>query len=1336
MKKGLLIAGISALLVFSCRSPESSIPVEGMRISPESITLQPLETAQLTAEVLPENAGNTDYGWISNDPEVVTVNLNGLVTAYKVGTTEVTAISAEGVFKAVCTVTVESASEPEPETIPITGISLNNSYQALEENTTFQLTAICVPENATNKDVEWVSNNPEAVSVDQFGLVTALQPLKTVIITVNTLDGTISDSCTISTFRSSNPIPATSLTLNSLSLSLLPGESELLTAVLSPSNTTNTAIIWLSLSPGIASVDENGRVTAVSPGEVMIYAKSTTIGVSANCQVTVLQDNPVQGISIQSSAVVMDGEFVTLPVYIDGFNAGYTQYNVSSSSISVAGCSVIYDGVRIIANSPGEVDFTVTTIDNGDSAVCRITVLPTPVTGVVLEESEKSVNIGAYFYLSASVEPSYASNPALSWTSSAPDVASVDSYGLVIPKAVGEAVIAAVSVDGGLTAACTVTVSSVPVTGIQLSQDSITLSHWETVPLGVTILPSNASYDTPVCSSDNEDSVRVSVNSLGEISIYGRLPGSAEITVTNIEGNYSAVCTVTVEPVAVTAVELSSEYLELIKGETASLTVAVSPFNASDKSYEWLSDNESIARGFASGSIFTYNGGTTFVTVRSISNPDVTASCTVTVTVPVSGVSIEDLSLPLGTPGSPTVTVFPVDATDKAVTYSIANPSIASVAEDGTVTAVMEGTTDLTVTTVDGEFTAVCTIESGRPDITPVSSYASNLAGGKSFGVPGDFIDITTTIFNGGTCRALETEVDLAYYLSDDPEVTTGDYFLANAVTTINIQTGGTQNITRTVTVPELTPGIYYIGCAVDTNNEISEMDETNNTAASGVAALFTLVDDTTPNSSGAFKILNSWGIGGWENVDDGHFWIDYESAKSLEMEITYYHNNFGESYEPSILAVFEVEHLNRGDCRLSFGLGDPSAPLMEKRFQDQSFSAGEVTANPFPDNKMALDISEFAPYINDHDLFLRINNLDSSTGELLSFNAEFYSDFDLPAFKILNSAVGSFPAESESIYTIPSKNSLTVEEEASLKTAVLSSFTALVLNEETPGVEELEEDKRAFGIYEEGRNYNIIVDGKYGTGLAPLTQEQWESMVKLRGTSTTLMRGLLPDEVDNSDTIWFPPVGSQGDEGSCASFSVGYYIQTYTEARERNWDLSSIGWTSVYPGQPDSSQDKIMSPEFIYHQINRGEDNGSSIVAAANFVTRIGGSTWADTPYVATINEDDVTSWPSEAAFRNSGLYRGSEAMNTGEYNYNSAGYFQLKTDEDIQLLKTLLASGYCVSVAVAAGGSGYANTYTAMDGNDVLAGYTGGPLDENHANTIVGYKEGASWDSANPEN
>jgi uncharacterized repeat protein (TIGR02543 family) len=137
------------------------------------------------------------------------------------------------------------------------------------------------------------------------------------------------------------------------------------------------------------------------------------------------------------------------------------------------------------------------------------------------------------------------------------------------------------------------------------------------------------------------------------------------------------------------------------------------PSNATNKAVKWKSDNESVAT-VTNGLVTAKAVGNTNITVTT-EDGGFTATCTVTVTVPVTGVTLNKtmLELDVGDTGTLITTVLPSNATNKNVSWSSSNTAVATVSVSGlhgTVTAVSAGTAGITVTTEDGGFTATCTV--------------------------------------------------------------------------------------------------------------------------------------------------------------------------------------------------------------------------------------------------------------------------------------------------------------------------------------------------------------------------------------------------------------------------------------------------------------------------------------------------------------------------------------------------------------------------------------------------------------------------------------------------
>ena len=154
---------------------------------------------------------------------------------------------------------------------------------------------------------------------------------------------------------------------------------------------------------------------------------------------------------------------------------------------------------------------------------------------------------------------------------------------------------------------------------------------------------------------------------------------------------------------------LSTQDLELFVGDKEKITATVLPENTTDKTVTWTSDNETIAAVSADGTVTAVSVGIANITATC---GDATATCKVTVNpVSASGITLsaQDMILLVGQTDKLTATVLPENTTDKTVTWTSDNETIAAVSADGTVTAVAVGKSTITATTTNG-LKAICKI--------------------------------------------------------------------------------------------------------------------------------------------------------------------------------------------------------------------------------------------------------------------------------------------------------------------------------------------------------------------------------------------------------------------------------------------------------------------------------------------------------------------------------------------------------------------------------------------------------------------------------------------------
>lgn len=195
--------------------------------------------------------------------------------------------------------------EPTPVEVKANKITLNKENVTLTAlNQTFSLSATVTPENAEEKAVGWNSNNMSVVTVDKDGKITAVGKGSAEVFCFLKSNGEVFAKCSVTVqIPDTKPEPTkpepkptepevvkvSSITLNpDISLKIKEGNSSKITATVVPSNATNSSVKWVSSSPDVATVDDNGNVTALKAGSTMITCTAVDgSGVSATCPVTV-----------------------------------------------------------------------------------------------------------------------------------------------------------------------------------------------------------------------------------------------------------------------------------------------------------------------------------------------------------------------------------------------------------------------------------------------------------------------------------------------------------------------------------------------------------------------------------------------------------------------------------------------------------------------------------------------------------------------------------------------------------------------------------------------------------------------------------------------------------------------------------------------------------------------------------------------------------------------------------------------------------------------------------------------------------------------------------------
>ncbi len=588
------------------------------------------------------------------------------------------------------------------QTVPpveATGVTLDKTTATIEVGETLELTATVEPAGAEGT-VEWISSN-NAIATVSHGKVTGVSAG---IVEITAQAGSKSATCTVTVKEKDTeepeepPVEVTGITLDKTSVSVEVGGTMKLTAKIEP-EAAETEVKWSSSDETVATVND-GVVTGVKAGTAKITA--TAGDKSAVCTVTVKEKDteepeepPVEvtGITLdKTSASVEVGGTMKLTAKVEP-EAAETEVKWSSSDETVA---TVNDGV-VTGVKAGTAKITATAGDK--SAVCTVTVKekdteepeepPVEVTGITLDKTSASVEVGGTMKLTAKVEPE-AAETEVKWNSSDETVATVND-GVVTGVKAGTAIITATV--GDKSAECNITVTdaplvTVPVTKITLNKTSATVAKGKTLKLTATVLPANATNKNVTWKSSSPSVATVTKTG----TVKGIKAGTATITAT--AGDKKATC-----KVKVGTVTLNYKSLTMKKGTS---TNGLTAKYKNDAYKSWKSSNSKVVK------VIIKKGKVTLkalkkgsATIKVTTKSGATASCKVKVQtkdVKTKKLALNKKNATIKVKKSLTLklTRTPITASDK-VTWQSSNKKVATVNKSGKVTAKKTGKATITV---------------------------------------------------------------------------------------------------------------------------------------------------------------------------------------------------------------------------------------------------------------------------------------------------------------------------------------------------------------------------------------------------------------------------------------------------------------------------------------------------------------------------------------------------------------------------------------------------------------------------------------------------------------
>ncbi len=660
--------------------------VTKIELVPSKWTLGIGENLALVAKMTPDNT-TVNLVWKSSDEKVVKISKtypdSATVTGVSGGHAVISAINEDNVVVGYCHITVRQ---------PVTKIELSEYKIVADLNgRLIQLNAIVRPDNAENKEILWSSTDTSKATVDKNGLVTVKKPGTVSIIATSKDSPEVTAVCNIDIL-----IPVNSINLDTTEKVMNVGDTLRLSYTMNPVDASTNSVSWTSTNPRVAAVNGTGLVTAKAPGTAVIILKSEDGGYTSYCTITVKRI--AAGIKLDASALnLKTGETYALKATLTPADSTEAKITWETSDARVA--TVDASG-KITAKATGSA-IIAAKLETGATVYCKVNVT-TPVSGLLMNFTEKTIYKGETLKLKVSVTPSNATLMDVTWTSSNNTIATVDESGEVTAVAGGTAIITCKTKDGGYTANCVLTVRE-GVTNVSLNHQTYYLGVDKSVTLVATVSSPSATNQEIIWSTSN--SKIATVNQKGKVT--AKKIGNVTITAMAADGSEAeATCEIqVVKPVE--SVSLNSSSISLMVGQTRKLKVTVKPGDATLKAAKWTSSDPSVAIVDEEGEIIAVKAGNTTITAEALDNSGKTAICYVVVyeRVASTGVTLQDKQIVMVAGEEKVVTsvLTPATTTDK-LTWSTDNAAVARVDKNtGRITARAKGVAYITAMTDSGK---------------------------------------------------------------------------------------------------------------------------------------------------------------------------------------------------------------------------------------------------------------------------------------------------------------------------------------------------------------------------------------------------------------------------------------------------------------------------------------------------------------------------------------------------------------------------------------------------------------------------------------------------------
>ena len=441
--------------------------VDSIRFNTTSIKAFKDYTTTINYTVLPETASNKTIHWSSDDESVAVVDQSGTITLKDVGTTTIYAEATDGSGKVSrIDVIVDTAISDivfnmiEGEVNPETNETTYTTDILVGIPT--QIPVTILPENASNKLLVWESDN------DDITVGVAENGINGQIYMTNKTNGTITiypadGSDVIKHLNIIGKMPVRRITLDKVNATIDLGDTLQLNATITE-NADNRDIIWTSSNTDLATVTDSGLVRSIAGGDVIITAAAADgSGVKAYCDITcvvlitdITFNEKTIELHVGSTYAFRKGNISEGGNYqIAPTTANVTQLNWYTSDNEIAS---INNNGEITAYKEGKIKVYAAATDNSGVIASADVIVTVPSSQLLLSDYNLTLNVDQSYTLIATVTPDNTSLQNVEFTSSNPDIATVDANGNITAIRSGETSIFVRTIDTNISDKCDIIV--------------------------------------------------------------------------------------------------------------------------------------------------------------------------------------------------------------------------------------------------------------------------------------------------------------------------------------------------------------------------------------------------------------------------------------------------------------------------------------------------------------------------------------------------------------------------------------------------------------------------------------------------------------------------------------------------------------------------------------------------------------------------------------------------------------------------------------------------------------------------------------------------------------